>query len=77
MTVQTGYANVLKQLSRPPKVGTLLHPATNDLTPQPVYPGELLEIMGSIINGFALPLKEEHKDLCDGGPTGGDVLNGR
>ena len=24
--------------------------------------GELLEIMGSIINGFALPLKEEHKD---------------
>jgi len=25
--------------------------------------GELLEIMGSIINGFALPLKEEHKDF--------------
>jgi serine/threonine-protein phosphatase 2A regulatory subunit B' len=25
--------------------------------------GELLEILGSIINGFALPLKEEHKDL--------------
>ena len=24
---------------------------------------ELLEIMGSIINGFALPLKEEHKDF--------------
>eukprot|EP00913_Durusdinium_trenchii_P010450 g9797.t1 len=24
--------------------------------------GELLEIMGSIINGFALPLKEEHKE---------------
>ena len=23
--------------------------------------GELLEILGSIINGFALPLKEEHK----------------
>merc|ERR1719378_1705937 len=23
---------------------------------------ELLEILGSIINGFALPLKEEHKD---------------
>jgi hypothetical protein len=22
---------------------------------------ELLEILGSIINGFALPLKEEHK----------------
>ena len=30
------------------------------------FPGELLEIMGSIINGFAVPLKEEHKDLCDG-----------
>eukprot|EP00439_Symbiodinium_sp_Y106_P063313 s4267_g9.t2 len=25
--------------------------------------GELLEILGSIINGFALPLKEEHKDF--------------
>jgi serine/threonine-protein phosphatase 2A regulatory subunit B' len=25
---------------------------------------ELLEILGSIINGFALPLKEEHK-VCD------------
>ena len=25
--------------------------------------GELLEILGSIINGFALPLKEEHKEL--------------
>ena len=25
--------------------------------------GELLEIMGSIINGFALPLKEEHKEM--------------
>ena len=24
---------------------------------------ELLEILGSIINGFALPLKEEHKDF--------------
>lgn len=23
--------------------------------------GELLEILGSIINGFALPLKQEHK----------------
>ena len=23
--------------------------------------GELLEILGSIINGFAVPLKEEHK----------------
>ena len=35
--------------------------------------GELLEILGSIINGFALPLKAEHKQflvkvsevLCD------------
>ena len=27
--------------------------------------GELLEILGSIINGFALPLKAEHKQfLC-------------
>lgn len=26
---------------------------------------ELLEILGSIINGFALPLKEEHK-VCVG-----------
>merc|ERR1719265_2453563 len=25
--------------------------------------GELLEIFGSIINGFALPLKDEHKDF--------------
>merc|ERR1712232_452233 len=25
--------------------------------------GELLEVLGSIINGFALPLKEEHKDF--------------
>jgi len=25
--------------------------------------GELLEILGSIINGFALPLKDEHKDF--------------
>jgi serine/threonine-protein phosphatase 2A regulatory subunit B' len=25
--------------------------------------GELLEILGSVINGFALPLKEEHKDF--------------
>ena len=25
---------------------------------------ELLEILGSIINGFALPLKEEHKVGC-------------
>merc|ERR1719359_472075 len=25
--------------------------------------GELLEILGSIINGFALPLKEEHKEF--------------
>jgi serine/threonine-protein phosphatase 2A regulatory subunit B' len=25
---------------------------------------ELLEILGSIINGFALPLKEEHKVRC-------------
>jgi len=25
--------------------------------------GELLEILGSIINGYALPLKEEHKDF--------------
>lgn len=25
---------------------------------------ELLEILGSIINGFALPLKEEHKVCC-------------
>ena len=25
---------------------------------------ELLEILGSIINGFALPLKEEHKVSC-------------
>merc|ERR1719158_459230 len=25
--------------------------------------GELLEILGSIINGFALPLKEQHKDF--------------
>jgi len=24
---------------------------------------ELLEILGSIINGFALPLKEEHKNF--------------
>ena len=35
---------------------------------------ELLEILGSIINGFALPLKEEHKviiqiiiEYCDKG----------
>lgn len=26
-------------------------------------PGELLEILGSIINGFALPLKDEHKSF--------------
>ncbi|KAI1719877.1 protein phosphatase 2A regulatory B subunit (B56 family) domain-containing protein [Ditylenchus destructor] len=26
--------------------------------------GELLEILGSIINGFALPLKQEHKTFC-------------
>ena len=25
--------------------------------------GELLEILGSIINGFALPLKAEHKQF--------------
>eukprot|EP00931_Biecheleriopsis_adriatica_P068002 TRINITY_DN4205_c0_g1_i1.p1 TRINITY_DN4205_c0_g1~~TRINITY_DN4205_c0_g1_i1.p1 ORF type:complete len:454 (-),score=96.91 TRINITY_DN4205_c0_g1_i1:72-1433(-) len=25
--------------------------------------GELLELLGSVINGFALPLKEEHKDF--------------
>jgi len=25
--------------------------------------GEMLEVLGSIINGFALPLKEEHKDF--------------
>ena len=25
---------------------------------------ELLEILGSIINGFAMPLKEEHKVVC-------------
>lgn len=25
--------------------------------------GELLEILGSIINGFALPLKSEHKQF--------------
>ena len=25
--------------------------------------GELLEILGSIINGFALPLKDEHKSF--------------
>merc|ERR1712050_738706 len=25
--------------------------------------GELLEVLGSIINGFALPLKEEHRDF--------------
>merc|ERR1712099_90771 len=25
--------------------------------------GELLEILGSIINGFAMPLKQEHKDF--------------
>ncbi|WZZ43057.1 hypothetical protein YC2023_039316 [Brassica napus] len=33
--------------------------------PSPIVPvsprNELLEILGSIINGFALPLKEEHK----------------
>lgn len=27
---------------------------------------ELLEILGSIINGFALPLKDEHKVCCKG-----------
>ena len=27
--------------------------------------GELLEILGSIINGFALPLKDEHKDFLN------------
>ena len=26
---------------------------------------ELLEILGSIINGFALPLKEEHKNFLN------------
>ena len=26
---------------------------------------ELLEILGSIINGFALPLKEEHKQFLE------------
>ena len=30
-------------------------------TEQFIGVGELLEILGSIINGFALPLKEEHK----------------
>ena len=26
--------------------------------------GELLEILGSIINGFAIPLKKEHLQVC-------------
>ena len=30
---------------------------------------ELLEILGSIINGFALPLKEEHKVSCEAQPA--------
>lgn len=30
---------------------------------RPFLPAELLEILGSIINGFALPLKEEHKQF--------------
>lgn len=40
----------------------LLHLAT--FQNSDVDSGELLEIMGSIINGFALPLKEEHKETC-------------
>jgi len=33
----------------------------------PIGLAELLEILGSIINGFALPLKDEHKDLLTRG----------
>jgi hypothetical protein len=50
---------------RPPAILRGGHTADRFVFEKPAHNGisELLEILGSIINGFALPLKAEHQNL--------------